>query len=445
MLTFDLASRQTSRSAYWSVLDAAERGFAAPFAGTPEDAVDEAEALIGDAVRLRMVSDVPLGAFLSGGIDSSTVVAMMQRHGAGATRTFSIGYTETDYDEAVYARAVAAHLGTRHTELILTPGDALAVIPGLPVMFDEPFADMSQIPTYLVSKLAREHVTVALSGDGGDEVFAGYNRHIAAGGLLKRLALLPRPARIAMAKLMRALPPHRWQALLTPIPSSVRPRAVGEKLHKLADLLDLDEQAQYRRIISQWEDPTAIVIDGPERLGPMDDPSLRRRFPDIVSYMRYLDLVTWLPGDILTKVDRASMAVSLEARAPLLDHRLVEFSFRVPSSIHLRNGEGKWVLRRVLERSVPAALFERPKMGFGIPMGQWLRGPLRDWAEALLDEDRLRSTGLLRPEPVRVLWQRHLAGQTNAQYQLWPVLMLLAWMETWLSQASPAPSLSAAA
>jgi asparagine synthase (glutamine-hydrolysing) len=415
------------------VRGAAERGFASPFAGSPEDAVDQTDALISDATRIRLVSDVPLGAFLSGGIDSSTVVAMMQRHGS-ATRTFSIGYADAEYDEAVHARAVAHHLGTTHTELILEPADALGVVPLLPTMFDEPFADMSQIPTYLVSKLAREHVTVALSGDGGDEVFAGYNRHVAAGGLLQRLAMLPKPLRQALAGVMRALPPDRWQALLRPLPARMRPRLVGEKLHKLASLVALSEDEQYRQIVSHWDDPASVMVDGEERSNLTDHADIRATFPDAVAYMRYLDLVTYLPGDILTKVDRASMAVSLEARAPLLDHRLVEFSFRIPSALHLRNGEGKWLMRRVLERSVPRSLFDRPKMGFGIPMGEWLRGPLRDWAEALLSEEHLRATDLLRPEPIRQLWTRHLKRQTNAQQQLWPVLMLLAWLEAFKRQ-----------
>ena len=429
ILTFQLPSGVVRRSTYWSVLDAAERGLSDPFTGSPEDAVDHTEALIGDATRVRMVSDVPLGAFLSGGIDSSAVVAMMQRHGSGRTRTFAIGHSDAEYDESRHARAVADHLGTDHQELILEPGDAMAVIPTLAEMFDEPFADASQIPTYLVSKLARQHVTVALSGDGGDEVFAGYNRHVAAGGLLRRLNRLPRPLRSVMAKSLKALPPDRWQALFNPLPAKVRPRSIGEKFHKLAPLLELDELDQYRRVCSAWSDPDDVVIDGFERSGPMADLEVRSRFPDTVSWMRYLDLVTYLPGDILTKVDRASMAVSLEARAPLLDHRLVEFSFQVPSSIHLRNGEGKWLLRQALERHVPKRLFDRPKTGFGIPVGSWLRGPLRPWAEELLSESRIRSTGLLRSEPIRRVWARHLSGEANEQYVLWPVLMLLAWLE----------------
>lgn len=447
MLTFHLPTAEVRRSSYWSALDAAESGLSNPFTGSPEEAVDEAEALVGDATRVRLVSDVPLGAFLSGGIDSSAVVAMMQRHGPGRTRTFAIGYSDAEYDESRHARAMADHLGTDHEELIVQSADAMAVIPMLPEMFDEPFADVSQIPTYLVSRLARQHVTVALSGDGGDEVFAGYNRHVAAGGLLRRLNRLPRPLRIAMAKSLQALPPDRWQGLFNTLPARFRPRSIGEKFHKLAPLLELDEIDQYRRVSSSWHDPEAVVIDGAERSGPMADPELRNRFPDTVSWMRYLDLVTYLPGDILTKVDRASMAVSLEARAPLLDHRLVEFSFRIPSSLHLRNGEGKWLLRQVLERHVPRHLFERPKTGFGIPVGDWLRGPLRPWAEELLSERRIRDSGLLRPEPIRRLWAEHLRGTANGQYALWPVLMLLAWLEAQAATSAVAgrtPAIAAA-
>jgi asparagine synthase (glutamine-hydrolysing) len=432
---------ELSRRRYWSLLERAEAAMRGPWTGSADEAVDAAEALISDATRMRLVSDVPLGALLSGGVDSSVVVAMMQRHSSGAARTFSIGYTEEEYDEAPHARAVADHLGTKHTELIVEPSDVLAVIPSLPDVFDEPFGDMSGVPTYLVSKLAREYVTVALGGDGGDEVFAGYNRHVAAAGLLRHLGALPRPARLALARMMRSLPPDRWQSLLAPLPG--RPRAVGEKIHKLAQLLSGDEQDHYRSLISNWPNPASVVINGPERLGALDEAGLRERFPDPVAFMRYLDLATWLPGDVLTKVDRASMAVSLEVRAPLLDHRLVEFSFRIPSSIHLRNGESKWLLRKVLERSVPRELFERPKTGFGIPMDKWLRGPLRDWAESLLSHERLVGTGLLRPDPVRDLWRRHLSGAVNAQYQLWPVLMLQAWIERWQSSVSRAVSAAA--
>jgi asparagine synthase (glutamine-hydrolysing) len=361
----------------------------------------------------------------------------MQQAGSGRARTFSIGYRNREYDEALEAERIAAHLGTDHTSFTLEPQDALAVIPSLPAIFDEPFGDTSQIPTFIVSRLARQHVTVALTGDGGDEVFAGYNRHIAAGGLLRRIERLPRPLRTGMARAMRSLSPEAWQSLLRVVPASRRPRAVGEKLHKLAPLLDLDQQEQYRRVTSHWHDPASIVIGGSERPNAIDDETLGALFDDPVARMRYLDLASYLPGDILTKVDRASMAVSLETRAPLLDHRLVEFSFRLPSAIHLRGGEGKWLLRRVLERQVPRALFERPKTGFGVPVGEWLRGPLRDWAEELLSEKRLAATGLLRPGPIRVLWERHLSGAANAQYELWPVLMLIAWHGAYMSAAAP--------
>jgi asparagine synthase (glutamine-hydrolysing) len=440
VLTVDVAARTVRESRYWTLRAAAERGAADAFTGPAEEAVEETERLLLDATRLRLVSDVPLGAFLSGGIDSSTIVALMQEVGGGNTRTFSIGYGSGEYDEAVDAERVAAHLGTDHTSFIVEPADALGVIPKLPQIFDEPFADTSQIPTYLVSSLARSQVTVALTGDGGDEVFAGYNRHVAAGGLLRRLGRLPGPARAALAAGMTSLSPDAWGRLLGAVPARMRPRAVGEKLHKLAPLLRLDEREQYRRLVSHWEDPEAVVVGGRERASPIDDPSLDALLPDPVARMRYLDLATYLADDILTKVDRASMAVALETRAPLLDHRLVEWSFRVPTQIHLRNGEGKWLLRRILEKRVPRSLFERPKMGFGIPVGEWLRGPLKPWADALLDPSRLAATGLLRPEPIRALWQSHLSGRVNAQYQLWPVLMLVAWLEAYGERGALAPA-----
>jgi asparagine synthase (glutamine-hydrolysing) len=326
---------------------------------------------------------------------------------------------------------------------MVEPADALAAVPLLPAMFDEPFADLSQIPTYLVSRMAREHVTVALGGDGGDEMFAGYNRHVAAAGLLRRLARIPRHARIGIAHLLRTLPPNRWESVLSLMPLSRRPRLIGEKVHKLAGVLEREPHEHYARLVSHWLNPDEVVIGARQRYRSIDDPDLAAHFPDATAYMRYLDLVHYLPGDILTKVDRASMAVSLEVRAPLLDQRLVEFSFRVPTSIHLRDGRGKWLLRQVLERSVPRALFDRPKMGFGIPVGEWLRGPLRDWAEALLEERRLRDSGVFRAQPIRDLWSRHLSGQANAQYQLWPVLMLLSWIDHW--QARPVLDLGAAA
>ena len=434
ILTVDLNTGTRTVEPFWSLRDAVTDAKCNPFTGSPDEAVDETERLLLNATKVRLISDVPLGAFLSGGIDSSTIIALMQEAGSKPTRTFSIGYAHREYDESADAERIAAHLGTDHTTFRVEPEDALAVIPSLPAMFDEPFADTSQIPTHLVAKLARQHVTVALTGDGGDEVFAGYNRHVAANGLLKRLSALPGPVRSAMAGAMTSLSPDKWQSLLRVLPDSVRPRALGEKLHKLAPLMTLSKQDQYRRVVSHWNEPGELVVDYTERPSAIDaDPP--GVLSDAVERMRYLDLATYLPGDILTKVDRATMAASLEARAPLLDHRLVEWSFRVPTAVHIQNGQGKWLLRRILQKRVPSELFERPKSGFGIPLGEWLRGPLRDWAEALLSERRLETSGI-RPEPVRRLWQDHLSGAANGQYLLWPVLMLMAWLEEWGSRSA---------
>ena len=422
-----MGKRSTELSRYWSLEEAVERAKRDPFGGTPLEAVQEAEQLLLDATRIRLISDVPLGAFLSGGIDSSTIVSLMQEVGPKPVRTFSIGYAEQAYDESAEAARIAKHLGTNHTTFRVEPEDALNVIPSLATMFDEPFADTSQIPTYLVAKLAREHVTVALTGDGGDEIFAGYNRHLAANGLLRLLSGLPAPVRSMLSGAMTRLSPNKWQALFDLLPAGAKPRSAGEKLHKLAPLLNLSEQEQYRRIISHWDDPKSLV--GAEERSPNFD-GLDDLLDDPVERMRYRDIATYLPGDILTKVDRATMAASLEARAPLLDHRLVEWSFRVPTSVHIQKGQGKWILRQVLGKRVPAQLFERPKSGFGIPLGDWLKGPLRPWAEELLSEHRLATAGI-QPAPVRKLWREHLAGQGNGQYLLWPVLMLMAWLEEW--------------
>ena len=427
ILTVHVPSGELATETYWDLRAEAERGIADPFPGSLDDALAETERLLLDATRIRMIADVPLGAFLSGGIDSSIVTAMMQEASAGKTRTFSIGSPSAEYDEAADAAKVAAHLGTEHTSFIVNPEDAFRVIPDMGQFFDEPFADASQVPTYLVSKLARQEVTVALTGDGGDEIFAGYNRHVAANGLLARLNRLPQPARSAMATAMTALPPDKWQRLFNAVPSRLRPRSAGEKLHKLAPLLRLDEAAQYRSLVSQWPEPREVAVSGAERRTAIDDPTLDADIPDPVARMRYLDLATYLPGDILTKVDRASMAVSLETRAPLLDHRLVEWSFRLPSSVHLHDGKGKWLLRKILEKRIPAALIDRPKTGFGLPIGEWLRGPLRPWAEALLDSGRLRELDLVREDAVRAVWKQHLSGEINAQSLIWPILMLVEW------------------
>ena len=392
------------------------------------ETLEALESLLRDAVKRRMVADVPLGAFLSGGIDSSTVVALMQSQSNRPVRTFTIGFNEAGYDEAKHAKAVAAHLGTDHTELYVDPALGRDVIPRLPELFDEPFADASQIPTYLVSELTRRHVTVALSGDGGDEVFAGYTRYLWADAIWDRLRLLPRGVRQAAAVGLRALSPRTWDSILRVAPARLRPPQAGERIHKIADILPRDSiDSVYRALISQWQDPACAVLGGTEPGGPIWDDRLAETIPDAIARMQYLDTVTYLPDDILTKVDRASMAVGLEARVPLLDHRVVEFAWAMPQEIKTRNRQGKWPLRQILYKYVPKEMVERPKQGFAVPIGEWLRGPLRDWAEDLLAERRLREDGFFQPAPIRRMWKEHLSGRRNRQYQLWGPLMFQAW------------------
>ncbi len=417
---------------YWSLCDAAEKGVAAraAFDLSDSEAVDGLEALLKDAVRRHMAADVPLGAFLSGGVDSSAVVALMQAQSARPVKTFSIGFHDGAYDEAEQARLVARHLGTDHTELYVTQADALRVVPDLPRWYDEPFADVSQIPTLLVSELTRRHVTVSLSGDGGDELYAGYNRHRVAAGLLPRLAAVPGPLRALASAGLGALSPAAWDRLGRLLPAARRPRQLGDKLHKLAALLSADPARPYRRIVGQWHDPAALMADG---VADGDDPTLDealiRRFPDALDRMQLLDMALYLPDDILVKLDRASMAVSLEARVPLLDHRLVEQAWSLPRHLKLRGGESKWILRQVLTRYVPRTLIDRPKMGFAVPIGDWLKAELRGWAEELLRPAVLEGAGL-KAAPVLSAWRRHLAGQGAHQHALWTVLMYLAWLET---------------
>ncbi|HET7254704.1 MAG TPA: asparagine synthase (glutamine-hydrolyzing) [Xanthobacteraceae bacterium] len=397
-----------------------------------QEATDRLDGLLRDSVKLRMIADVPLGAFLSGGIDSSTVVALMQAQSRRPVKTFSIGFHEGEYDEAHCAKQVAAHLGTDHTEFYVEPRHALEVIPHLADWFDEPFADPSQIPTYLVSELTRKHVTVALSGDGGDELFAGYNRYVWAERLARAVNLVPRPLRGASATALRALAPQTWNRLFAFVPASWRPALPGDKLHKITTLLDNPQpDAIYRRLVSQWERPDEIAAAGQEPRGPLWDPSIAQDFPDLVPRMQFLDMISYLPDDILTKVDRATMAVGLEGRVPLLDHRVVAYSWSLPLEFKLRGGRSKWLLRQVLDRYVPRPLIDRPKMGFGVPIDAWLRGPLREWAESLLTPARLASDGFVRVEPVRQAWQEHLEGSRNWQYPLWTVLMLQAWRARW--------------
>ncbi|MFM6933604.1 MAG: asparagine synthase (glutamine-hydrolyzing) [Novosphingobium sp.] len=429
ILTVSRGQPEPEVESYWSLIDVARRGQAQQFAGSAEEAVDRLEDLATASVRRQMVSDVPLGAFLSGGVDSSTVVALMQSVSANPVKTFTIGFDERGFDEAHHAKAVARHLGTDHHELYVTPQDAQAVIPQLPSFYCEPFADSSQIPTYLVSKMALGHVTVSLSGDAGDELFAGYNRYAMTQKMWSRITLAPPFLRQIAAGAIGAVPPgvlNRMGDML----SGGRLALLGDKLHKGAGVLDSTSIAElYLRLISSETDPADWVIGGhePATFVAGNRPDLTGLDP--VSQMMALDAVSYLPDDILVKVDRASMAVSLESRVPFLDHALVEYAWTLPLAYKIRDGQAKWPLRQVLYRHVPRELIERPKMGFGVPVGEWLRGPLRAWAEGLLAPERLRQEGFWQESRVTAAWAQHLSGQRNFTAKLWPVLMFQAWLE----------------
>ena len=433
LLTVTATKLEAAPQSYWSFSDVAGNGVADPFTGSEQEAVEKLDRLLHDAVRIRMYSDVPLGAFLSGGIDSSTVVALMQAESSIPIKTFSIGSEGSAYNEASEASQVAAHLHTDHTELYVTPQQAMEVVPLLPAIYDEPFADSSQIPTFLVSQLARQQVTVSLSGDGGDEMFGGYNRHTWCGPLWRRLKPFPESLRKLGAAGITALSPEAWNSLFRMVdpalPGKWRQRLPGDKLHKLAAAMGSpDAHAMYYQLVSHWSAPEEVVRDSQEPATLLTSGG-HNRLATAAEQMIYLDSVAYLPDDVLVKVDRATMAVSLEGRIPFLDHRVAEFAWRLPLSMRVREREGKWILRQVLYRYVPRELVERPKTGFGIPLDSWLRGPLRDWAEELLAEDRLRREGFFDPGPIRRLWRELLAGKGSWQYHLWDVLMFQAWLQ----------------
>jgi asparagine synthase (glutamine-hydrolysing) len=418
---------------YWSATEVAKEGLRSPADGPEKEIIGQLERKLAEAVKLRMISDVPLGAFLSGGIDSSTVVALMQSQSARPVKTFTIGFHEDAYNEANHAKAIAAHLGTDHTELYVTPQEALNVVPLLPAMYDEPFADVSQVPTYLVSKLARQSVTVSLSGDGGDELFGGYGRYFLMKRVWNSMRPFPKPLRQAVARMIASVPPEtidKMYKVASPlVPRNKRAFPMGDKAHKLAGVLGAESQERiYMHALTHWENPAAVVNGAHE-------PETVRRFvqeaqwlPSMEEAMMLTDTVHYLPDDILTKVDRASMAVSLEARVPILDHRVVEFAWRLPMRFKIRDGKGKWALRQVLYKYVPAAMIERPKMGFGVPIDSWLRRELRDWAEDLLSVESLERHGLFNIEAIRTKWQEHTSGSRNWQYLLWDVLVFQDWM-----------------
>lgn len=433
--------RASTPQPYWSLREVMLAGESSRMAppGADEPWVDRLEAVLGEVVEQEMLSDVPLGAFLSGGIDSSLVVAMMQKRTARPVKTFTIGFREDAFDEARYAREVAAHLGTDHREFYFSGSDALDVVPRVADLYDEPFSDSSQLPTWLVSHFARQHVTVALSGDAGDELFAGYTRYFVGDGFWRAASRVPYPLRRATAAGLGLVPSKAWDALghgLGPLCPRLLRNSPGDKFSRIARMLrERSPAGFYDELISHWKDP-ALLVPG-ARLPALDAAELAARAGrSDIEFMQAHDTLAYLPNDILVKVDRAAMAVSLETRAPFLDRRVVEFAWTVPESLKVRQGNGKWLMRELLARYVPRPLFERPKQGFGIPLGPWLRGPLREWAECLLSPSALAESGLFDPAPIRRKWEEHLRGQAAWHYYLWDILMFQAWYQRYRSQVS---------
>ena len=426
------SGRDIEPLAYWSARDVCSSGLASPFTGGAGEAIDQLDALLRDAVRLRMEADVPLGAFLSGGIDSSLVVSLMQAQSARPIQSFTIGFHDGDFNEAEHAKAVAQHLGTAHTELYVTPAEALSVIPRLPRLYDEPFADSSQIPTFLVAELARRHVTVSLSGDAGDELFGGYARYVRAARLWGLVGKMPQVARRTLAEVVVRPSGRASSAVLRWLGTAQSTRA-GDRLHyrtrQISDLLHVDAREEmYHKVLFGVDDSAAVLPGAHLAPSAMTDGTRWLPTADFRHRMMHVDMIDYLPDDILVKVDRATMGVSLESRMPLLDPRVIELAWRLPLSMKIRGGVGKWILRQVLYRYVPRALVDRPKRGFSVPIGRWLRGPLRAWAEDLLDERRLRGEGIFDPAAVRARWRALLAGSAQWEISVWTILMFQAWL-----------------
>jgi len=434
-LSIKVGSMAATPTAYWDLADVAAKGQADPWTGSDADAIATVATLVNDSVHLRMHADVPVGAFLSGGVDSSLVVALMGKTTSRKVKTFSIGFTDPSYDEAPYARAVAEHLGTDHTEFTVTPTEAQAVIPELANLYDEPFADSSQIPTCLLARLTRGQVTVSLSGDGGDELFAGYDRYRFHHRLQGALRGMPQWARPRVGELLMTRDAAWWQRRLGHVPGATRlaPNGrLGERVLRAAELMRTSGTSSYDTLLSVWPDPTLIApgVKPPRHREPGDGFGQQRAAKGS-ALMRLHDQQHYLPDDILVKVDRATMAVGLEARVPLLDHRLVELSWRLPERLLLRGGVNKWILRQVLGRHVPLALTDRPKIGFGVPIGTWLQGPLNDWASDLLSPQRVSQQGLLDPAKVWATWAEHRDGQRDHSARLWTLLMFQSWLDRW--------------
>jgi asparagine synthase (glutamine-hydrolysing) len=437
--TFDskniLPSSQPLKSSYWPANELAESGIRKPFQGSESEAIENLEKLLQQSVKQQMIADVPLGACLSGGIDSSTIVAIMQQQSQTPVKTFTMGFSEEAYNEAQYAKEVAKHLGTDHTELYITPREAMEVIPKLSQIYDEPFSDSSQIPTYLISQLTRSKVTVSLSGDGGDELFGGYNRYFQGRTLWNYLKLIPDNLQEVLQSTITSISPLTWDTLgkwFAPVlPEKAKQPNFGNKLHKLAEILNSkDPDGMYLKLVSIWQESSSIVKNSKQSKTFILNSRTRPNIEDFTQRMMFLDAMTYLPDDILVKVDRASMAVSLETRVPFLDHKIVEFAWQTPLHMKIRNGQGKWLLRQVLHKYIPQDMIERPKMGFGVPIDSWLRGPLKDWAENLLSENKLRNEGFFNPVPIREKWMEHQAGKKNWHHHIWTILMFQSWLET---------------
>jgi asparagine synthase (glutamine-hydrolysing) len=435
ILSFEGEQVQTAAPIpYWDLQTVVEKGIREPFQGSDREAISQLDKLLREIIQAQMVADVPLGAFLSGGIDSSTIVALMQAQSSRPIKTFSIGFSEQQYNEAEYAKAVAAHLGTEHTELYVTPTDALNVIPKLPQLYDEPFADSSQIPTFLLSEMTRQHVTVSLSGDAGDELFGGYSRYFLGSDIWQKISWIPVGMRQFYAKLLVSVSPKRWDSIVDKI-GEVVPQLdnvqAGRKIHKIAGALGSKQPLEmYRELLSSWKHPAELVLNSTEPETIVTHPPEWLDRLDFAEQMMYLDAMSYLPDDILVKVDRAAMAVSLESRVPFLDRRVIEFAWQLPLSMKLRDDRGKWLLRQVLDQYVPSQLIDRPKMGFGVPLDGWLRLELRDWAESLLDAQRLEREGFFNVRAVRQQWAEHQSGEFDRSAKLWNILMFQAWLES---------------
>ena len=434
ILSFNAESRNLSTQFYWSAAETAKSYNNTDWEANFEDTLAQAETLLKDAVKIRMESDVPLGVFLSGGIDSSLITALMQAQSNVPVKTFTIGFGDKRYNEEGDARKVAEYLGTDHTSFYATPEDALNIIPQLPEIYDEPFSDSSQIPTILVSKMAKQCVTVCLSGDGGDEIFGGYNRYVWLDRIWRNTRFLPNVARRSLVNILSCCSSDRFETAFEKIkfmlPKQLRLRYPGAKFQKILDILSVPNvELAYLNLTSNWKHPENLVLGQPEKVHMFEDLSSAGLSGNLKRQMMYCDMINYLPNDILTKIDRASMSASLESRAVFLDHRLVEFAWKLPINMLINKKGSKFILRSMLRKHLPATYWERPKTGFTVPIDTWLRGPLRDWADDLLSSDYLKRKGFFDHKIIQKKWQEHSSGVNNWQYELWNILMFNSWLE----------------